>query len=268
MYWGTLRLAARVFRPPAQLAGQIAGHVGFQTVLFVHGWTGSQDANDVALAAQLAEDGFGTMTFDLGGHGLSAGNAEDFTAADFLAQTVAAYDRLMNLVGVGQHTVSVCGTSLGAYLGVLLSVERPVSALSLRVPAHYPDDTFASVSVGAYARSDLPLSWRALPLAPNATRALRALRQFRGPVQIIEAARDEVIPRATIVNYLNAATRTIRGTTPTHGSATAPATDHSPSHIVLTNASHVVYADPVSRAEAFTAVRQWIGAQQRDRGMI
>ena len=105
------------------------------SVLFIHGWGGAQDANDVRLARQLVADGFHCLTFDLAGHGRSEGRVEDFTVAQYLAQAVAAYDRL-----AANTPLYVCGSSFGAYLSLLLSTQRPVAGLGLRVPANYPDE--------------------------------------------------------------------------------------------------------------------------------
>jgi len=241
--WRDLRLAARVFRPADH---GVRPRAGSSAVLLIHGWSGYQDANDVVLGAALAEAGLWAMTFDLAGHGLSEGSPERYTLADFLDQACAAHDHLHAEVSgphgsLAHRPVSVCGTSLGAYLGVLLSAERAVNELSLRVPAHYPDAMFSGIPVAEYVRAGQAWGWRSLALAPDTTRALRALQSFRGHLQIIEAARDEVIPRQTIVNYLQAAVRCA-----------------SVQHVVLPEATHVIYEHRASRRDALRRVRAWI----------
>ena len=81
-----VKLAYRLFGPQAVPRG---------AVLFIHGWGGAQDANDVRLARQLAAEGFVCLTFDLAGHGRSEGRVEDFTVAQFLEQAATVYDRLV-----------------------------------------------------------------------------------------------------------------------------------------------------------------------------
>ncbi len=247
-----LRLACRAFEP----AGAPRG-----AVLFIHGWGGAQDANDVRLARQLVADGFACLTFDLAGHGRSEGRAEDFTVAQFLAQTVAAYDLLVaetNTAGVANaHSEAapdantaaagtppyVCGSSFGAYLALLLSTQRPVAGLSLRVPANYPDDIFAGPAVAAYIASQSPREWRSQARGPAENRALAALAAFPGPVQLLAAGRDETIPCQTTENFISAARP---GALQYH---------------LLAEATHTLYAIPAMRREAYRLVRDWLLAQ-------
>ena len=224
-----LRLACRAFEP----AGEARG-----AVLFIHGWGGAQDANDVRLARQLVADGFRCLTFDLAGHGRSEGRAEDFTVAQFLAQALAAYDQL-----AASTPAYVCGSSFGAYLALLLSTRRPVAGLSLRVPANYPDDIFAGPPVAAYIASHSPREWRSQARGPAENRALAALAAFSGPVQLLAAGRDETIPCQTTENFISAARP---GALEYH---------------LLAEATHTLYAIPAMRREAYRLVRHWLLAQ-------
>jgi hypothetical protein len=227
------RVALRLFRPPERITPPRA------RVLFVHGWTGAQDANDVRLARVLARDGFLCLSFDLGGHGLSDGQLHDFTLEDFLAQTRAAYDWLADADDSG-CPIAVCGCSLGGYLSILLSRERPVSALSLRVPANYPDGIFAAPPVGQYIESGASRAWRSAPRSPAENRALAALRDFRGPVQLIAAGRDESIPLQTIRNFVAAA---------------------EPARLdyhLLEEATHTLYEIPAMGKLSFRLLRNWL----------
>jgi hypothetical protein len=131
---------------------------------------------------------------------------------------------------------------------MLLGSERAPANLSLRVPANYPDEIFDRTAVGAYVTSALARPWRSIALPPTGTRSLQALSGYRGHVQIIEAAHDEVIPHQTIANYLNAA-----------GHAA------SLSHVLLADATHVIYEHPVARLEAFRAVQDWLQQHRNDR---
>ena len=228
------------------------------TVLFIHGWGGAQDANDVRLARQLAADGFVCLTFDLAGHGRSGGRVEDFTVAQFLAQAVAAYDLLVatdvadtcaageagGRSSAGPSTPPyVCGSSFGAYLALLLSAERPVAGLGLRVPANYPDSIFNGPPVAAYIASAAPREWRSQPCGPAENRALAALAAFAGPVQLLAAGRDETIPCQTTENFISAARP---GALQYH---------------LLAEATHTLYATPAMRREACRLVREWLLAQ-------
>jgi len=226
-------LACRAFEPFGQVRG---------TVLFIHGWGGAQDANDVRLARQMAADGFHCLTFDLAGHGRSEGRVEHFTVAQFLAQALAAYDHLAAGVTTGTRPY-VCGSSFGAYLALLLSVQRPVAGLGLRVPANYPDEILNGPPVATYIASASPREWRSTPRGPTGNRALAALAAFPGPVQLLAAGRDETIPCQTTENFISAARP---GALQYH---------------LLAEATHTLYATPAMRREAYRLVREWLLAQ-------
>jgi len=227
------RVALRLFRPLQREAPPRA------RVLFVHGWTGAQDANDVRLARVLARDGFLCMSFDLGGHGLSDGQLHEFTLEAFLAQTCAAFDWLAS-TDDSDSPIAVCGCSLGGYLSILLTRERPVAALSLRVPANYPDGIFSGPPVGLYIESGASRAWRSEPRSADENRALAALRDFTGPVQIIAAGRDESIPLQTIRNFLAAAD-----------------TGRMDYHL-LEDATHTLYEIPAMGKLSFRLLRNWL----------
>jgi uncharacterized protein len=232
--WRGIELAAREF--PAHPGGQTRR----PAVLFVHGWQGAQDANDVLLATALSQEGFSCMCFDLGGHGRSGGDADRFCLADFFSQALSAYDRLSQSALTGDGGIVVCGASLGSYLAVLLSAVRPLAALGLRVPANYPDEIFDAPALAQYVAGAALRPWRAQACSVNTNRALRALQAFEGPVQIIAAGRDETIPYQTLRNYLDAA---------------------QPSRLefqLLPEATHVLYESAAMRAASFRLVRDWL----------
>ena len=230
---GGRRVALRLFRPLQREAPPRA------SVLFVHGWTGAQDANDVRLARVLARDGFLCLSFDLGGHGLSDGQLLEFTLEEFLAQTRAAFDWLAQ-AGGGGSPIAVCGCSLGGYLSMLLSRERPVAALSLRVPANYPDEIFSGPPVGRYIESGASRAWRSEPRTSADNRALAALHDFAGPIQLIAAGRDESIPLQTIRNFVAA--------------ANANRIDYH----LLEEATHTLYEIPAMGKLSFRLLRNWL----------
>jgi alpha-beta hydrolase superfamily lysophospholipase len=190
----------------------------------------------------LATDGFHCLTFDLAGHGRSEGRVEDFTIGRFLAQTVAAYDRL----AAGTNTSTppyVCGSSFGAYLALLLSAQRSVAGLGLRVPANYPDEILNAPPVATYIASGSPREWRSTLRGPTDNCALAALAAFSGPVQLLAAGRDETIPCQTTENFISAARP---GALQYH---------------LLADATHTLYAIPAMRREAYRLVREWLLAQ-------
>lgn len=90
-------------------------------------------------------------------------------------------------------------------MSILLSEERPVCCMSLRVAANYIDDDFTVKRMGRGSENPDVFKWRHLNLKADATRALRALHSFGGPIQIIEAGLDEMVPHESTQNYVDAA---------------------------------------------------------------
>jgi pimeloyl-ACP methyl ester carboxylesterase len=161
-----------------------------------HGW-GSERPTDIPAA--LAGAGFPALAYDLRGHGASGGVLERATRADWVGDLVTVIDRLRELAPAAR--IGLVGASFGAYLSLMASDTRPVAGLSLRVPANLPDDGFDDPYVDRFG----PGNRRREDIYPPDSRALRALRAFTGPVQIIDADGDEVIPARTIADYVEAA---------------------------------------------------------------
>lgn len=178
---GGVNLAADFHPAPGDLA-----------FVVTHGW-GSARPTDIPAA--LAGAGYPALAHDLRGHGESGGTLDELTRADWQSDLVAVIDRLRALVPGAR--IGLVGASFGAYLSLLAPAERDVACLSLRVPANYVDDGFADPHAPRYrAEARGPLD-----LQPEDSRALRALRSFAGPVQIIDADGDQVIPAQTISDY-------------------------------------------------------------------
>jgi esterase/lipase len=169
-------------------------------ILFIHGWTGKPNNN---AARVLVGDGFCAMTFSLRGHNDSDGDIHSISRKTSLDDAVVAYDYLRSRISSDTGIIAV-GSSYGAYIAALLSVERPLSALSLRVPANYPDVGFDDPQWGRGHEDDVITKWRNSMVHFSDNRALQALHDFAGPVQIIEAEDDELVPSQTIQNYMAA----------------------------------------------------------------
>jgi esterase/lipase len=169
-------------------------------VLFLHGWTGKPNEN---AAKKIAENGFTAMTISLRGHNESDGKIEEITREMSTKDVLAAYDFLKSKLD-DTYKIIVTGNSYGGYLALLLSTMRPVAALQLRVPANYVDDYADQPQMGRGADDAEVMKWRYLKLDHNATRALRAMHEYSGPVQIIEAENDERIPHQAVQNYIDA----------------------------------------------------------------
>jgi esterase/lipase len=171
--------------------------------LFIHGWTGHQN---LEAAKALADLGFTSLTYGMRGNGESPGDIAKLSRADYLEDACAAYDYLKQQIG-GSTAIGVVGSSFGSYLAVHLSQARPVTCLSLRVPANYPDAGFNQPQQPQIIGGKAKYWWEQTQNASqNQTPAI--LKDFNGSVQIIEAEKDEVVPHQTVANYLNVANKT------------------------------------------------------------
>lgn len=210
--------------------------------LFVHGWGGNQD-DDLDCAEEIARLGCLCFTFDLRGHAGSDARQEEVTRQDGLQDVIAAYDFLAAHPLVDRSAIGVVGVSYGGYLSTLLTVERPVQWLGLRVPALYPDrdwDTPKALldkkKVGAYRKRFH---------GPRRDRALNACASFEGDVLIVESEFDGHVPHTAIASYMGAFHRA-----------------GSLSHRVIRGADHAMRA-PEHRKTYKTLLIHWVDEMVR-----
>ena len=174
-------------------------------VLFVHGWGGSQE-HYLARAREVAALGCICLTFDLRGHVETHSQKETVSREDNLRDVLAAYDFLAKQRGVDPDRIAVVGSSYGGYLAAILSAERSVRWLALRVPALYKDSEWNIPKSQLKKEQDLD-AYRRKPVRPHESRALRACAAFVGDVLIVESEHDNTVPHQVIVNYREACHR-------------------------------------------------------------
>ncbi len=182
------RLTGTLLQPEAPVPG----------LLFVHGWGGDQD-EDLGHAEELARLGCICFTFDLRGHAGSDAGRDEVTRQDGLNDVTAAYDYLVSQPLIDPSAIGVIGTSYGGYLSALLTNERSVRWLALRVPALYPDKDWETPK--ARLDKDEVKTYRESPRSPEEDRALAACAAFEGDVLIVESGEDDRIPTEVILSY-------------------------------------------------------------------
>lgn len=211
-------------------------------VLLVHGWDGCQEQY-IARAHEIAALGCVCLTFDMQGHAKDRARRATVTREDNLEDMLAAYDLLVGHPAVDNHSVVVAGSSYGAYLGTLLSAQRPVRWLSLRAPALYRDEDWA-VPKEQLNRSELS-AYRASVVTAQHNRALSASAKFRGDVMIVESEFDAMVPHAVIENY-----------------RLAFAGAHSMTYRVIKGADHGL-SDEASNRSYTNILVNWVGEMVR-----
>lgn len=169
-------------------------------VLFLHGWTGKP--NDRA-AEFLARHGYYALTISYRGHNDSDGDINKITRQDSLNDALAAYDFLR------QHTsettkIVLVGNSYSGHIASLVSGERAVAGMSLRVPAAYIDAGFDRPRFDQGAENPVVMQWRQQPHSYTENTGLQKIHDFAGPIQIMEAEHDDIVPHQTVQNYLDA----------------------------------------------------------------
>ena len=189
---GSHELAAMLIELRARVAG----------VLFIHGWGGSQSQYR-GRAHRVAALGTVCLTFDLSGHEATHSQWTTVSRATNFRDVLAAYDLLASRPEVDPASIAVVGSSYGGYLGAILTAERPVRWLAMRVPALYYDEGWELPKLQLHRDFDL-ISYRRRLIATVENRALRACTAFHGDVLIVESERDEIIPHTVIQSYLEA----------------------------------------------------------------
>ena len=189
---GSHSLAATVVAPRRRVPG----------VLFIHGWGGSQ-SQYLTRARQVAALGCVCLTFDLSGHEATHSQRTTVSRETNFGDVLAAYDLLASRTEVDGSAMAVVGSSYGGYLGAILTAERPVRWLAMRVPALYPDDGWELPKLQLHRDFDL-IGYRRRRIAAVENRALRACAAFRGDVLLVESEHDEIVPHPVIQSYREA----------------------------------------------------------------
>jgi esterase/lipase len=189
-----------------QLEGKIfTGKYRGRAILLIHGWRSDQTRLDTVCAEQIVSMlDYTCLTFNLSGHDKSCGDIKTLSRSDFLQDACAAYDYLNKVTK--ESVITAGGSSLGAYLALLLSTKRPVENLALRVPANYPDAGFYEPQQNFSAVPET-YQWRLKKQSADTTRSLRTIHAFAGNVLIVESEHDELLPHQTVANYIQAAPR-------------------------------------------------------------
>lgn len=221
------KLTGTLLQPEAPVPG----------LLFVHGWGGDQE-EDLGHAEELARLGCVCFTFDLRGHAGSDARRDEVTRQDGLNDVTAAYDYLASQPLIDQSAIGVIGTSYGGYLCALLTQNRSVRWLALRVPALYPDKDW-EVPKAKLDKAEVR-AYRQQLRSPDEDRALAACASFEGDVLIVESGEDDRIPTEVIRSYQAAFKRASSFT-----------------HRVIPGASHAM-RDPGDQRIYSTILTNWV----------
>lgn len=206
-------------------------------VLFIHGWHSSTQASDRYCAA-LVEQGLTCLSFDMRGHGESPGDIEDYSRKQFIDDALAAYNQLASC-GIDQAAITVVGSSFGAYIAALVTAERPVARLVLRVPANYPDYSYEEPHAKGLKRDEVN------PVEFSESRAVQAIANFHGRVLVVESELDEVVPDWMVGDYVEAGDEKLV------------------EHFIMPQAPHTISNNQVFAEEYKELLGEWIPSTAR-----
>jgi dienelactone hydrolase len=188
---GSKQLAGTIFSPGRRLPG----------FLMIHGWGGSQEKY-LSHAQEVASLGCICLTFNLRGHAETEPIRDSVTPQQNMEDVLAAMDALRNHPAVDLESVGVVGSSYGGYLAALLTRERPVRWLALRVPALYKDEHWTKPKM-AIDRGELD-QFRSEVVRPESNRAIAACKHYKGDVLVVDSEHDDFVPQPVITSYRTA----------------------------------------------------------------
>lgn len=229
---GEEKLSAHMFRPDVVKEKHPAA-------LLIHGWESGQD-RQFELAKILANLGYISMTVDLRGHGKSSGDIKKFSRKEFLEDVKGAYDSLVQIKEVDADNVLAIGSSFGSYLVALLSAERKLKALVLRVPANYSDEGFEDALQHESRLHPAHDEWKSKLQDHSQNSALRAVHNFSGKILLVQSEKDEQVRSTVIESYMNAA----------HPARLT--------HVIMKGAPHSITKYPNFQREYYEIVTNWL----------
>ena len=123
-------------RANGRLLAYISHTGGEPGVFFLGGFNSSMDGvKAMAFEAYCLDKGWSYTRFDYSGHGRSAGEFTDGSIGDWLEDALAVFDHLVKRPGL------IIGSSMGAWIGILLALRRSPLVSGLFGIASAPDFT-------------------------------------------------------------------------------------------------------------------------------
>jgi esterase/lipase len=173
--------------------------------LFLRGWSPGAPWTPMDLLARLSARKLGIVCFSVQFRGMgSPGDVTKMTRANFLSDALASYDYLSSLDCVDGSMIIAIGESFGSYMASVLSAQRNLKGLLLRVPTDFPAEGFEDKPQVLYAMNR-SREWKLRKHEASESCALDAVSRFQGSILIVESECDEFVPHQTIENYISAA---------------------------------------------------------------
>jgi len=168
-------------------------------VLVLHGWT-SSTRRFPERVTPLINMGYVCVMSDMRGHGNTGYDLAPFSRKDHLDDCISAYDYIKKIDDIDLDNISVLGSSYGSYLATLLSTKRDIKRLILSSPAQYQDEMFDEPQLAQDAEERR--QYRLKSHSERDNKALKAVKEFKGNILVIEAENDEQVPSQVAKDYV------------------------------------------------------------------
>ena len=232
---GGNKLIGRLFEPEI-----IEKDILLPSIIILHGWMLDNQESSFKFAREISRKGFICMTFNYRGHSGSEGILQEATRRDFFVDAINGYDFLTHQEHVDTNSITVIGSSLGGYLAILLSEERKVRSLILKVPANAPDKFFDQKGT-MYQSSEDIMSWRKTVHHHSESKSLRALHNFTGSILLFYAGQDEALPHEVMNSYIKAVADVKQLT-----------------YVMFGQATHIMYKNPGIDRQILNISVEWL----------
>lgn len=163
-----------------KIHGWFFGSKGDKTIFYVHG-NGGNNSDRLPVIKKYVENGFNLFIFDFRGFGKSDGRP---TKKGIIEDTFAAYDYLVESLGIPPENIIILGQSLGGVPALRLANSRKCFGLIL-------EGIFFSIrEMARDIYSPNPL-WR---LASSSFNNGKEIKKLKVPVLLIHGRMDDVVP--------------------------------------------------------------------------
>lgn len=155
--------------------------------VFLHGAGQSNKERVQSFSPFLIDKDLSLLSLDFSGHGASSGTLEQSSLQKRAIEAKTIINQYADL-----ENLTVCGSSMGAYVTLKMLEYFPVKNLILICSAIYDKDAYTlQFNEGFSETIRKPDSWRNSDVLEN-------LQKFRGNVLIIIGEQDEVIPNGVL----------------------------------------------------------------------
>ena len=185
-------------------------------VILIHGYTGhSEERHILALARTVNETGYAALRVEMYGHGKSDGDFYEQTLFKWMSNVMAVVDYARKALPCTE--IYLCGHSQGGLTVMLAAAlkRNVISGLIALSPAvMIPEQARRGEALRMkFAPDDIPetlTDWHGLKVNGNYARAAQmihveeAIAHYKGPVLLVHADTDEVVPYSCSVEAAQA----------------------------------------------------------------